>query len=325
MDGAILVRRTGGPEVLEWGRRDPGTPGPGEVLVRHTAVGLNFIDVYHRTGLYPQPLPFTPGADGVGVVEALGPGVTDLSGGDRVAYTSNGPIGSYCEARVLPRSRLVRVPDDLDDDTVASILVKGCTAEYLVRRTYPVKAGDRVLLHAAAGGVGLLVVQWLKALGAEVIGTVGSEEKAQMVRAHGCDHVILYEQEEVAPRVREITGGRGVDVVYDSVGTSTFHGSLDSLRPRGMMVSFGNASGPPPEISPLLLSKKGSLYLTRPTVAHYYSDPGEVEEGFAALFEVVASGRVRPYIGARIPLREAAEAHRRLEARETVGSTVLLP
>lgn len=325
MDGAIIVRRHGGPEVLEWSRRAPGTPGPGEVLVRHTAVGLNYIDVYHRTGLYPQPLPFTPGTDGAGVVEAVGDGVEDLGPGDRVAYTSNGPLGSYCEARVLPRTRLVRIPDAIDDDTAAAILVKGCTAEYLVRRTYPVKAGDRVLLHAAAGGVGLLMVQWLKALGAEVIGTVGSEKKAELVRSHGCDHVILYDREDVAVRVREITGGRGVDVVYDSVGASTFHGSLDSLRPRGTMVSFGNASGPPPEISPLLLSKKGSLYLTRPTVAHYYADPAEVQEGFAALFEMVGSGKVRPHVGARIPLHDAAEAHRRLEARETVGATVLVP
>jgi len=325
MDGAIVVSRLGGPEVLEWSQKDPGEPGPGEVLVRHTAVGLNFIDVYHRTGLYPMELPFTPGVEGAGVVEKVGEGVDDLGPGDHVAYTGNGPIGSYCEARVLPRQRLFKLPDTIPDDVAAAIMLKGCTVEYLVRRTYPVKSGDWVLLHAAAGGVGLLACQWLKALGATVIGTVGSEEKASLIRENGCDHAILYREEDVPARVREITNGRGVDVVYDSVGGATFHGSLDSLRPRGMMVTFGNASGPVEPISPLLLAQKGSLFLTRPTVGHYYATPEDAAEGVAALFDVVGSGKVKPYIGARYPLKDAAEAHRALEARETVGSTVLEP
>ena len=325
MDGAIIVSQVGGPEVLQWSRKDPGEPGPGEVLVRHTAIGLNFIDVYHRTGLYPQDLPFTPGVEGTGVVEGLGSGVNDLQVGDRVAYTGNGPVGSYREGRVLPRSRLFVVPDSIDDDTAAAIMLKGCTVEYLVRRTYAVKSGDWVLLHAAAGGVGLLASQWLKALGAHVIGTVGSEEKAELAEANGCEHTILYREEDVPARVKEITQDRGVDVVYDSVGAATFHGSLDSLRPRGMMVTFGNASGPVEPISPLLLAQKGGLFLTRPSVAHYYSTPEDASEGVAALFDIVGSGRVRPHIGARYPLAEAAEAHRALEARGTVGSTVLKP
>ena len=222
MDGAIVVSQLGGPEVLEWSRKDPGEPGAGEVLVRHTAIGLNFIDVYHRTGLYPLELPFTPGVEGAGVVEGIGSGVEDLQVGDRVAYTGNGPVGSYCEGRVLPRSRLFVLPDSIDDDTAGAIMLKGCTVEYLVRRTYPVKSGDWVLLHAAAGGVGLLASQWLEAVGAHVIGTVGSEEKAELAEANGCEHTILYRDEDVPARVKEITQGRGVDVAYDSVGAATF-------------------------------------------------------------------------------------------------------
>jgi NADPH2:quinone reductase len=324
MDGAIVVSRLGGPEVLEWSRKDPGEPGPGQVLVRHTAVGLNFIDVYHRTGLYPLELPFTPGVEAAGVVERVGAGVDDLKSGDRVAYLLNGPIGSYCEARVLPRDRLFPLPDAIDDATGAAIMLKGCTVEYLVRRTYPVKKGDWTLVHAAAGGVGLLMCQWLAALGAHVIGTVGSEQKAELVKANGCDHAILYRSEDVAARVNEITGGRGVDVAYDSVGKDTFEGSIDSLRPRGIMVSFGNASGPVQPVAPLLLAQKGSLFLTRPTIGHYYRNREESAEGVGALFDVVSSGKVRPHIGARFSLAEAAEAHRALEARETVGSTVLV-
>jgi NADPH:quinone reductase len=324
MDGAIVVSRLGGPEVLEWSRKDPGEPGPGQVLVRHTAVGLNFIDVYHRTGLYPLELPFTPGVEAAGVVERVGAGVHDLEPGDRVAYLLNGPLGSYCESRVLPRDRLFELPDAIDDATGAAIMLKGCTVEYLVRRTFPVKQGDWTLVHAAAGGVGLLMCQWLAALGAHVIGTVGSEEKAELVRANGCEHPILYRSEDVAARVNEITNGRGVDVAYDSVGKDTFEGSINSLRPRGMMVSFGNASGPVDPVAPLLLAQKGSLFLTRPTIGHYYRTREESAEGVGALFEVVSSGKVRPHIGARYPLAEAAAAHRALEARETVGSTVLV-
>lgn len=323
MDGAIVVRRHGGPEVLEWTRDDPGEPGPGEVLVRHTAVGLNFVDVYHRTGLYPLALPFVPGSEAAGVVERVGEGVDDLEVGARVAYTSNGPEGAYREARVLPRARLVRLPDGISDEIAAAIMVKGCTVEYLVRRTYTVGEGDVVLLHAAAGGVGSLASQWLAALGATVIGTVGSEEKAELARANGCDHVILYREESVPERVREITDGRGVDVVYDSVGRDTWEGSLDSLRTRGMMVTFGNASGPVDPFSPLVLSRKGSLYVTRPTLHDYYRTREETEDGCRALFDMVESGRVTPHVGQRWPLREAAEAHRALESRRTVGSTVL--
>lgn len=324
MDGVIVVRETGGPEVLEWSTLEPGEPGPGQVLVRHTAVGLNFIDVYHRTGLYPLDPPFTPGVEGVGVVEALGAGVDDLEPGDRVAYTSNGPVGSYREGRVVDRSRLVRLPDGIPDETAAAVMVKGATVEYLVRRTYPVQEGDYVLLTAAAGGVGLLACQWLRALGAVVIGTVGSEGKAALARENGCEYTILYRTEDIAERVREFTDGKGVAVAYDSVGKSTFEASLDSLAPRGMMVSFGNASGPVEPLPPLTLARKGSLFLTRPSVAHYYSTREETEEGLGALFDMILEGHLEPHIGARYPLRDVADAHRALENRETVGSTVLM-
>jgi len=324
MDGAIVIREIGGPEVLEWTQRDSGEPGAGEVLVRHTAVGLNFIDVYHRTGLYPAELPFTPGVEGAGIVEALGDGVDDLAIGDRVAYTGNGPIGSYCEARVLPRERLIALPDGISDETAAAIMLKGCTVEYLVRRTYAVQKGDNVLLTAAAGGVGLIACQWLRALGANVIGTVGSAEKGELARAHGCDHVILYREEDIAKRVGEITSGAGCAVAYDSVGKDTFGASIESLAPRGMMVTFGNASGPVDPMSPLLLAKHGSLVLTRPRLGDYYSTADDTKEGVSALFEMVVSGKVRPHIGSRYALRDAAQAHEDLEARRTVGSTVLM-
>jgi NADPH2:quinone reductase len=324
MSRAIVVTEVGGPEVLQWTDRDPGEPGSGEVLVRHTAVGLNFIDVYHRTGLYPVELPFTPGAEAAGVVERVGGGVDDLSPGDRVAYTSNGPIGSYSEVRVMPRWRLLQLPDGVSNEVAAAIMVKGCTVEYLVRRTYAVQAGDFVLLTAAAGGVGLIACQWLRALGARVIGTVGTAEKGELARENGCDHVILYREEDVAQRVAEITEGAGCAVAYDSVGKSTFEASLHSLRPRGMLITFGNASGPVEPISPLLLARSGSLFLTRPTLGHYYATPEETAEGTAALFEMVVSGKVTPHIGARYPLADVSEAHRALEARETVGSTVLM-
>jgi len=324
MSGAVVVSQLGGPEVLEWVERDPGDPGPTEVRVRHTAVGLNFIDVYHRTGLYPQTLPFTPGVEGAGVVEAVGSDVDDLAVGARVAYTSNGPIGSYCEARVMPRARLVELPDEISEETAAAMMVKGCTVEYLVRRTYAVQPGDNVLLTAAAGGVGLIACQWLRALGANVIGTVGTAEKGELAKANGCDHVILYRDENISERVAEITDGEGCRVVYDSVGASTFDASLHSLSRRGMLVTFGNASGPVEPVSPLLLARQQSLFLTRPRLADYYTTPEETREGIRALFDVVRAGEVQPHIGARYPLREVAEAHRALEARETVGSTVLV-
>ena len=323
MDGAIVVRAHGGPEVLEWTRSDPGQPGPGEVLIRHTAVGLNYIDVYQREGLYPLALPFTPGVEGAGRVESVGEGVADLSPGDAVAYTGNGPAGSYRESRVLPRSRLVRLPDDIDEKTAAAIMLKGCTVEYLVRRTFPIREGHVVLLHAAAGGVGLIAGQWLNALGATVIGTVGSEEKAELARANGCHHTILYREQDVAQRTREITDGVGVHVVYDSVGAATFEGSMASLRPRGMMVTYGNASGPVEPMRPLVLAQGGSLFLTRPRLGDYYASAEDAADGCAALFEMVTSGKVRPHIGQTFAVEHVADAHRALEARETVGSTVL--
>jgi NADPH2:quinone reductase len=324
MRGAIVVREWGGPEVLEWVDRDPGEPGPGEVRVRHTAVGLNFIDVYHRTGLYPQDPPFTPGVEGAGRVEAVGDGVEGLAVGDRVAYTSNGPIGSYCEARVMPAWRLVRLPDDIGDEVAAALMVKGCTVEYLVRRTCAVQPGDNVLLTAAAGGVGLVACQWLRALGANVIGAVGSPEKAELAQAHGCDHVILYREEDITERVGEITDGAMCRVVYDSVGASTFEPCLRSLARRGMMVTFGNASGPVDPVPPLALAKQGSVFLTRPRLADYYATREETVAGIGALFEMVSRGAIVPHIGARYPLRDVARAHRDLEARKTVGSSVLL-
>ena len=320
---AIVVSQFGGPEVLEWGEMELPSLGPTDVLVRHTAVGLNFIDVYHRTGLYPLELPFTPGVEAAGIIEAVGSNVDDLGLGERVAYTGNGPPGSYSEKRILPRTRLARLPDAIDDHTAAAIMLKGCTVEYLVTRTFPISAGDVVLLHAAAGGVGLIASQWLSALGARVIGTVGSEEKGELARANGCDEVIFYRVEDVADRVREMTDGRGVDVVYDSVGAATFEASIKSLRPRGMMVTFGNASGPVPPVPPLLLSQNGSLFLTRPGLAHYYNDPAEAAEGIAKLFDMVLSGKVTPLIGQKYPLSDVPEAHRDLENRQTVGSTVL--
>jgi NADPH2:quinone reductase len=321
---AVRIHATGGPEVLRFEEHDPGRPGPGQVLLRHTAIGVNFIDTYHRSGLYPLPLPAVLGAEGAGVVEALGEGVSAWRPGDRAAYATAGP-GSYSEKRVLDAARLVRLPDDVPDRTAAASLLKGMTAEYLLRRAFPVRAGQCVLFHAAAGGVGLLAVQWLKALGALVIGTAGSEEKARLAREHGCDHVVLYRREKVSARVREITGGKGVAVVYDSVGKDTFLDSLDCLAPRGTLVSFGNASGKPDPLDPLVLSAKGSLYLTRPTLFHYCATSEDLAASAGALFAEIASGRLKVTVGRTWPLGAAAEAHRALEARETTGSCLLLP
>jgi NADPH2:quinone reductase len=322
MPKAIRFHETGGPEVLRLEDVDVGAPAAGEARVRHTAIGVNFVDVYHRTGLYPLPLPSGIGVEGAGVVEEVGSGVSHVRPGDRVAY--NGPVGSYSEARLVPADRLVKLPEDVDDRTAAAALTKGLTVQALVRRTHAVRAGETVLWHAAAGGVGLIATQWLKALGATVIGTVGSDEKAEIARAHGCDHVIVYTREDFPSRVREITGGRGVPIVYDSVGKATFDGSLDCLAPLGLMVSFGNASGPVPPLDIGLLAKKGSLFLTRPTVFTYIARRDDLERGAAELFEVVRSGKVKVEIGRTWPLAEAAEAHRALEARETTGSLVLL-
>ena len=325
MPYAIRIHRYGGPEVLTWEEVAVGDPGPGEVRLRQTAVGLNFIDVYQRTGLYPVPaLPAVIGLEGAGVIEAVGREVRDLSPGQRVAYAGP-PLGAYAEVRLMPADRLVVLPDSIDDRTAAAMMLQGMTAEYLLRRTYRVKAGDPVLIHAAAGGVGLIACQWAKHLGATVIGTVGSDAKANLARANGCDYAINYARENFVERVREITGGEGVAVVYDGIGKDTFFDSLDSLRPIGMMVSFGNASGPVPPFEPAILSQKGSLYLTRPTLMTYNAKREALVASAKAMFEVVQSGAVRITVNQTYPLKDAAQAHRDLEARKTTGSTVLLP
>ncbi|MEZ7912485.1 MAG: quinone oxidoreductase [Propionivibrio sp.] len=324
MPAAIRFHRTGGPEVLCLEEVEIGAPAPGEARVRHYAIGLNFIDTYHRSGLYPLPLPSGIGLEGAGVVEAVGEGVRDLAVGDRVAY-AGGPVGAYSEVRCLPAERLLRLPEALSFETGAAMMLQGLTAAYLLRRTYRVQPGDAVLIHAAAGGVGLIACQWAKALGATVIGTVSTEIKAELARQHGCDHVILYTREDVAKRVREITGGEGVAVVYDGVGKDTFMASIDSLRVRGTMVSFGNASGPVPPFEPLLLSQKGSLFFTRPILAHHTAKRDELLDLGGELFEKVLAGQVKIEVNQRYALAEAAQAHRDLEARKTTGSTVLVP
>ena len=324
MPHAIRAYETGGPEVLRWEEAAVGAPGPGEARVRHTAVGLNFIDIYIRTGLYPAPaLPYTPGMEGAGLVVALGEGVEHLQPGDRVAYAH--PIGAYCEERVMPARYLVRIPEGISDQAAASMMLQGLTVQYLLKSSYPVKAGDSILFHAAAGGVGLIACQWAKHLGARVIGTVGSEEKAELARAHGCDHPIVYTRENVPERVRELTDGAGVPAVYDSVGKDSFEDSLDCLQPLGILVSFGQASGAVPPLSINRLAAKGSLYLQRPTLMAY-ADPRENLLKMAdELFAVVGSGAVQIRTNQTFTLAEAAEAHRALEGRRTTGSTVLLP
>lgn len=321
---AIRFHRTGGPEVLQVEDLPAGAPGPGEVRVRHTAVGVNYIDTYHRTGLYPLSLPSGLGSEAAGVVEEVGAGVKQVAPGDRVAYAGGAP-GSYCQIRVMPEDRLVRLPAAIADRQAAAMMLKGMTVQYLVTRTYPVKAGETVLLHAAAGGVGLIACQWLAALGATVIGTVGTDEKAAVARRAGCHHPVVYTREDFVARVREITGGKGVPVVFDPVGKTTFQGSLQCLRPRGLMVSFGNASGAVPPVDLIQLSTRGSLYLTRPTLAHYTASREELEETAGELFRMVASGKVRVEPSATYPLADAARAHRDLEGRKTTGSLLLLP
>jgi len=322
---AILVSHHGGPEVLEWRDHEVGKPGPGEVRIRQEAVGLNFIDVYYRTGLYPAPngFPLIPGNEGAGIVTAVGEGVTRFKQGDRIAYA--GPIGAYAQERVIEAEKIVRVPDGIGLDVAASMMLKGMTAEYLLRRTYDVKPGDTILFHAAAGGVGLIVGQWAKALGATIIGTVGSKEKAALASAHGYDHVINYRTEDFVERVREITGGQGADVVYDSVGKDTFPGSLDCLKPRGLWASFGQSSGPIEPFNIGILSQKGSLFATRPTLFTYIASRPDLEASANALFDVVSRGIVKIDINQRYPLAEAARAHSDLDARKTTGTTVLLP
>ena len=322
---AIRIHRTGGPDAMQWEDVEVGAPGPGEIRIRHEAVGLNYIDVYFRTGLYPAPsLPFTPGMEGAGVVEAVGEGVDSLAVGDRVAYAAP-PVGSYAEERLMPAGKVVKVPAGIDSRQAAAMMLQGMTVEYLLRRTYPVRSGETVLFHAAAGGVGLIACQWAKHLGATVIGTVGSDEKAALARAHGCDHPIVYTRENFTERVRELTGGAGVPVVYDAVGRDTFEGSLDCLAPRGMLVSFGQSSGKIDPFDVGVLSAKGSLYLTRPTLMTYTASRTDLEASAQALFDVVGRGAVRITVNQTFPLAEAAAAHRALESRRTTGSTILLP
>jgi NADPH2:quinone reductase len=321
----MRVHEVGGPEVLRFEQVDVGEPGPGQVRLRQTAVGLNFIDVYFRTGLYPPPhLPFTPGLEAAGVVEKVGEGVSEVGVGDRVAYAAP-PIGAYAEARLMQAHRLVKLPDAISDQQAAAMMLKGMTAQYLLRSTFPVKAGQTILFHAAAGGVGLIACQWARHLGARVIGTVGSEAKAEIARAHGCEFPIRYDREDVVARVREITEGKGVPVVYDSVGKSTFEQSLDCLAPRGMLVAFGQSSGNIPPLNLGILSQKGSLYVTRPTLMTYTAARDDLLATARELFDVVQSGAVRIEINQTFALRDAADAHRALEGRQTTGSTVLLP
>jgi len=321
MPHAIRFHQTGGPEVLRWEEVSLPDPADHEVRVRHYAVGLNFIDIYHRSGLYPVPLPSGLGLEGAGVVEAVGSAVTDIRPGDRVAY-AGGPLGAYAEVRNIPADRLVKLPDTIDFKTGAAMMLQGLTAQYLLRRTYLVQPGDTILIHAAAGGVGLIVCQWAKALGARVIGTVGNDEKAALARAHGCDHAIVYSRENFTERVKEITGGAGVPVVYDSIGKDTFFGSLDCLRPLGLMVAFGNASGPVPPVDILELSKRGSLFLTRPTLSTYTAKRSDLLQMAKELFEVVTTGQVRIEIRQTYALQDASQAHADLAARKTTGSTV---
>ena len=324
MTHAIRVHEHGGPEVLKWERIEVGDPGPGEVKIRQTAIGLNFIDVYHRTGLYPQPsLPFIPGSEGAGVVTAVGPGLRDLKVGRHVAYA--GVTGAYAEDRLVPADRVVKIPQGITDEIAASIMLKGMTAQYLLRRTYEVGRGTTLLFHAAAGGVGLIACQWAASLGATVIGTVGSAGKALIARAHGCDYVINSRKEDFVAKVKDCTKGEGVDVVYDSVGKDTFPGSLDCLKPLGMWVSFGQSSGPVPEFNITLLSLKGSLFATRPSLPHYTATRKDLFATANDLFEAVADGKVKVAVNQTYALADAAKAHRDLESRMTTGSTVLVP
>ena len=322
MTHAIVVHETGGPEVLQWKAVEVGDPGEGEVRIRHAAVGLNYIDVYFRSGLYPAAgLPFTPGFEGAGTVEAVGPGVAGFAAGDRVCYGTS-PPGAYAESRLIPVSHLVKMPDGIDDRTAAAMMLQGMTVEYLIMKTCPVQAGQTVLFHAAAGGVGLIACQWLKHLGVEVIGTVGSDEKAELAKAHGAAHAINYRTEDFVARVKEITDGKGVPYVYDSVGKDTFMGSLDCLAPFGTLATFGNASGPVEPFNPAILGPKGSVYVTRPTLFTHASVRARLEEMAGNLFDVVLSGAVKIEVNQTYALKDAGRAHADLEGRRTTGSTV---
>ena len=321
---AIRVHKQGGPEEMKWEEVALPEIQKNDVLIKHTAIGLNYIDTYHRSGLYPMPVPLTLGIEGAGIIIEAGENVKDLNVGDRVAYASP-PTGSYAEAKVMPADRLVKIPDNISDEIAAAIMLKGMTVEYLVRRTYNVKAGQTVLFHAAAGGVGLIACQWLKAIGAKVIGTVGSEEKAALAKANGCEHTILYREENFVDKVKEITNGEGVPVVYDGIGKDTALKSLDCLSPLGMLVVFGNSSGNAPPIETGLLAAKGSLFLTRPTLMTYNAKREDLVESAQQLFNMVGSGKVNISINARYDLKDAAQAHKDLESRKTTGSTLLMP
>ena len=324
MTKAIRIFKTGGPEVMEYVDVEVGEPGPGEARVRHHACGLNYIDVYFRTGLYPQPLPAGLGMEGAGVVEAVGSGVNHVKPGDRVAYAGR-PPGAYAEARVMPASVLVKLPENIDFETGAAMMLQGLTVQYLFRRTFPLKGGETVLFHAAAGGVGLIACQWARALGVTLIGTVGSDAKGELAKQHGAAHVINYNTENFVERVKEITGGKGVPVVYDSIGNDTFTGSLDCLSPLGTMASFGSASGPVPPFSLNELASRGSLYITRPTLFTHTAKRENLDAMAADLFDMVGSGKVKIEINQRYALKDAAQAHIDLESRKTTGSSILLP
>ncbi|MES2153015.1 MAG: quinone oxidoreductase [Pseudomonadota bacterium] len=324
MSKAIRMQHTGGPEVMEWVEVELGAPGPGEARVRHAACGVNFIDVYFRTGLYPQPLPAGLGMEGAGVVEAVGEGVTEVQVGDRVAYAGR-PNGAYAEVRNMPAAILLRLPDAISFETGAAMMLQGLTVQYLFNLTTQLKAGDTILFHAAAGGVGLIAAQWARAMGVNMIGTVGSEAKAELARAHGCAHVINYNTENFVERVAEITDGKKVSVVYDSIGKDTFTGSLDCLRPLGLMVSFGNASGPVPPFTLNELASRGSLFITRPALFAYASNRSKLEAMAEDLFAMVGSGKVKVEVHQRYRLQDVAQAHIDLEARKTTGSSILIP
>jgi NADPH2:quinone reductase len=321
---AIRFHKTGGPEELAFEEVAIGEPGPGQARVRHTAIGVNYIDTYHRSGLYPLPLPSGLGNEAAGIVEAVGAGVDWIKPGDRVA-SGTGPLGAYSTQRIVPADRLVKLPDDVDDRTAAAIMLKGLTVQYLFRQTYRLKGDETIVFHAAAGGVGLLACQWARALGVKMIGTVGSDDKAKLAREHGCTHTIVYTRENFVDRVKEITGGKGVAVVYDGVGKDTFPASLDCLQPRGMFVSYGNASGPVAAFNLGMLAQKGSLYATRPTLVNYATDRESLNAMASELFGMVRSGKIKADVRQTFALKDAAEAHRALQSRQTTGSTLLLP
>jgi len=324
MAHAIRIHQSGGPEVMQWEEFTPGDPGPGQARVRQSAVGLNYIDTYHRSGLYKLPMPTGLGSEAAGVVEAVGPGVTEIKSGDRVAYSGGAP-GAYAEVRVMPVDRLVKLPDGVSDRTAATLMLKGLTTQYLLRQTYQVKSGETILFHAAAGGVGLIACQWARALGVTMIGTVGSDDKAKIAKENGCTHTIVYTREDYVARVKELTNGKGVPAVYDGVGKAMFPSSLDCLSPRGLYVNFGNASGPVPPLDMLMLSAKGSLYVTRPTLVTYTSTRPALLAMAEEMFGLVKSGKIVNDARQTYALKDAAQAHRDLEARKTTGSTLLIP